>query len=56
MNKINFAGNLKKKGFLMKKFFKIFFKQIYQNEEKEAEYIKNSEASLDVKKIYYLKI
>ena len=49
MNKINFAEN-QKKGMSYEEIFKNFFKQIYQNKEKEDDYIKNSKASLDVKK------
>lgn len=49
MDKINFTEN-QKKGLSYEEIFKNFFRQIYQNKEKEDEYIKNSKASLEVKK------
>lgn len=49
MDKINFTEN-QKKGLSYEEIFKNFFKQIYQNKEKEDEYIKNSKASLVVNK------
>ena len=49
MNKINFTEN-QKKGMSYEEIFKNFFKQIYQNKEKEDDYIKNSKASIDVTK------
>ena len=49
MDKINFTEN-QKKGLSYEEIFKNFFKQIYQNKEKEDEYIKNSKVDLNVKK------
>lgn len=48
MDKINLAEN-EKNGLSYEDIFKNFFKQIYQNKEVEDAYIKNSDASPDVK-------
>lgn len=49
MDKINFTEN-QKKGLSYEDIFKNFLKQVYQDKEKEVEYIKNSKVALDVKK------